>query len=253
MHRIKQTVFTIVSMCVFLLAGCHSMERIAESKAMIVDEQPSVIPNATQDLVFPKEVEDIVSEPSEEYTNEIKQIPDAGVDDSLTVEGYVGVCEYRVDSWSLYDNWADAGISEEQLSASSYPVGDSGILLVTITQYCENRNEISLGREYMGVANFQPVAQSQIDGAKNSDDLQKYLYIETDIGRAPSYLDQPGPSEREYFYYFAPNAGESVTYTLGFVLSDTTRVAAENGTLLLWYTANGMPASADEMLLLPVK
>ena len=248
----------VVAIILCVLTGCRSMERITESEGMAIEETSEVTPDAMQDVSVsePTENENNAS-PAEEATGTAERaeatVSNTSGPASLTVDGFVGVCEYTVDSFALYDSWVDAGISEDQLSSSNYPVGDAGIILVTITQYCESRNDMFLDAETMIVGDFQPVAQAQIDGARASTDYQKYLYIDTDIGFPPSYLDQSGSSEREYFYYPMLNAGESATYTLGFVLSDTTRAAAEDGTLLLWFTANGMPESADELLLLPVK
>lgn len=244
----------VAAIMLIVLTGCRSMERITESEVMAIEETSEVTPDAMQDVSVsePTENENNASPAAEAIGTVEADVSNASDPISLTVEGFVGVCDYTVDSFALYDSWEDAGISEDQLSFSNYPVGDAGIILVTITQYCESRNDMFLDAETMIIGDFQPVAQSQIDGARASTDYQKYLYIDTDIGFPPSYLDQSGSSEREYFYYPMLNAGESATYTLGFVLSDTTRAAAEDGTLLLWYTANGMPESADELLLLPV-
>ena len=258
MRQFKFAYLTIVFLGLLLLPGCRSMERITDSEAMAIEETSEVTPDSMQDVSVsePTENENNAS-PAEEATGEADLAEEATVSNtsgpaSLTIDGFVGVCEYTVDSFALYDSWESAGISEDQLSSSTYPVGDAGIILVTITQYCERRNDMFLDAKTMIVGDFQPVAQVQIDEARASTDYQKYLYIDTDLGFPPSYLDQSGSSEREYFYYPMLNAGESATYTLGFVLSDTTRAAAEDGTLLLWYTANGMPESADELLLLPV-
>ena len=251
----KKSFVIVAAIVLCILIGCRSMERITESEAIAIEATSEVTPDAMQDVSMsePTENENNANPAEEAIGTAEADVSNASAPISLTVEGPVGVCEYTVDSFALYDSWANAGISEDQLSSSNYPVGDAGIILVTITQYCESRNEISLEDETMYVGCFQPIAQSQLDGAKASNDYQKYLYIETDLGLPPSYLDQPGKEEKRYFYYPALNAGESATYTLGFVLSDTTRAAAEDGTLLLWYTTNGMPETVDELLLLPVK
>lgn len=225
----------------FLLAGCRAAERI---------EPPDVAAPPTS------EAETAIAAPSAEETTTIPETvetvaePDGAAGEaSLTVASFIGECTYTVDSWAVYESWAEAGISEDALS-SIYPVDESGILLVTLTQHCDSRSEMSQGREDMTVGGFQPVAQEQIDAAREVSDLQKYLYIDTDIGSPACYFDQASTGEREYFYCPILAAGEAVTYTLGFVLSETTRAAADEGTLLLWYTTNGVPATADELLLL---
>lgn len=222
----------------FLLAGCRAAERI---------EPPDVTAPPTS------EAETGIAAPSAEETTSVPETvtePDGAAGEvTLTVASFIGECTYTVDSWAVYESWAEAGISEDALS-SSYPVDDSGILLVTLTQHCDSRSEMSQGREDMTVGGFQPVAGEQIDAAREVSDLQKYLYIDTDIGSPACYFDQASTGEREYFYCPILAAGEAVTYTLGFVLSETTRSAAEDGTLLLWYTTNGIPATADELLLL---
>ena len=248
----KKSFVIVAAIMLCILTGCSSVTQIIESEAMAAEMTSAETTSVIQEAVVTEQARDGAdTSPAEAQETESSEadMPDPV---SLTVDGYVGVCQYTVDSWSVYDSWADADISDDQLSSSNYPVGDAGIILVTITQYCESRNEMSLGSKTMIVSGCQPVAQSQIDGAKASNDYQKYLYIETDLAFPPSYLDQPGASEREYFNYPILNAGESATYTLGFVLSDTARAAAEDGTLLLWFTANGMPESVDGLLLLPL-
>lgn len=243
----KRILVAVITMTV-LLVGCQPIQRVSPDRT----SEPTDVVDTTEvfSSYMPKEpdsglneIDNTMKETSEGQTgNEVFA-------SSLTVGGFIGECTYTVDSWTVYESWAEAGISEDALS-SSYPVDDSGILLVTLTQHCDSRSEMSQGHEDMTVGGFQPVAREQIDAAREVSDLQKYLYIDTDIGSPACYFDQASTGEREYFYCPIPNAGEAVTYTLGFVLSETTRAAAEDGTLLLWYTTNGVPATADELLLL---
>lgn len=228
----------------FLFSGCRAAERMEppeETAPPMTESGESLALPSAEETMSEAETEVGESEPEETIAAT-----------ALTVEGFIGECTYTVDSWAVYESWADAGISEDALS-SNYPVDSSGILLVTLTQHCDSRSEMSQGQEYMTVGAFQPLAQAQVDAAQQVADLQKYLYIDTDIASPACYFDQAQTGQREYFYCPVLNEGEAVTYTLGFVLSETTRAAAEEGTLLLWYTTNGVPATADELLLLALR
>ena len=205
--------------CFILLIACGSMERITEV-----------------DMIEAGEMED----------------PLRSLDDTLTVQGLEGLCEYTVASCEVFDSWADAGIAEERLSDADTHGKDAGVILITITKRCVN-DEKSLGWESIAANDFELVARSDLEKARASGSLILYFFAEGSHLQAPYWIDQPGTSELGRFWIPALHAGESVTYTLGYVLDETARAAAEAGTLLLFYTTNGMPSAIDEMLLLPVR
>ena len=250
----KRTYLCLIFLVLLLLSGCQQMKRISESEQSTVEtasndtEQASIgeDTNISETVIEADPISASDDSESESMAAHVAVVDEV---ESLTVDNVVGTCQYSVESWALYDDWTDAGISSDQLS-NSYPVGESGILLVTITQYCQQRND-AIPLDHMNVGSFQPLAQSQIDSSYVDDFM---LNIEYEF--PASYLDKTGltgdTSDSAYFYYPVLGTGEDTTYTLGFVLSETTRAAAEDGTLFLSYM-NGMPTSKDDLLLLPVK
>ena len=175
--------------------------------------------------------------------------------DTLTEQGPYGLCEYTVDSYEIYDSWSDAGIAAEQLSDTDTHGKDAGVVLITITQRCLD-DEKAVGWENMATNVFNLIARSEVETARaRGDQWFIYLWIEAYRTQDPFWIDQPGTSELGRFWIPTIHAGESVTYTLGFVLDDTARAAAEDGSLLLFYTTNGMPMNIDDfiMWLFPVR
>ncbi len=183
-----------------------------------------------------------------------KEDPLDSLEDTLTVQGPYGLCEYTVDSCEVYDSWADAGITAEQLSDTGTYGHDAGVALITITQRCLSEVN-SVGWKKMNLNCFALVARSEMETARaRGDQLEQWFYyLLVDAAyplQDPYWTDHSGGS----FWIPTVHAGESVTYTLGFVLDETARAAAEDGSLLLLYTTNGMPMHFDDfiMQMLPV-
>ncbi len=212
--------FITILLCV--LTACGSMKRITQ-----------------EDMIDAGEMED----------------PLLNLADTLTEKGIFGLCEFTVDSYEVYDSWADAGITAEQLSDADTHGKDAGVVLITITQRCLNE-ENAAGWENMATNNFALIARSEVETARaRGDQWFIYLWIEAARLQDPFWIDQPGTSKLGRFWIPTIHAGESVTYKLGFVLDETARAAAEDGSLLLFYTTNGMPMNFDDfiMLMLPVR
>lgn len=228
--------------CLCALSGCRSMERITESEQMNTHPTP---PPSAQDAMAPAEA--ATSENMAQGQEPAIEPNDP--EHTLVIEDVAGegAFQYTVEDWSIYESWEDAGISADRL-ASDFP-GDKGVLLVTITKTCISRTDDTLTLKEMALNEFDLVSRTQIDRAQSEGSGEVGVWL-SQMGIL-CYLDEPGEGNQ---YFFCPmlQAGQSMTYTLGYTLSDASRAAAEDGTLLLWYTTNGWPSSVDEMLLLPV-
>ncbi len=159
---------------------------------------------------------------------------------------------YRVEKWELYKGLQATGISEEHLSGTGVTAEEAqgaDILLVTMTLTGASDVEGET-EETTYVNNFLPVTQTAIHDAylpEAEPDEENRLVIE--YGQAPFYLDQGKPGEQNYFEIATPAEGESVTYTVGYILSQEEYTAAGDGELYLLYGLDA-PQKAEDLQLL---
>lgn len=182
---------------------------------------------------------------SHSNTNELSQ------QDSLQVKSEGGI--YYLDSWKLYDNMAEANISIDSLSDYGVMLSETDkdfkFMIVTIS-----RTSIA---DYEGnfpervIANiFFPVTSKDLNTAylpETEPGMISHMNIEH--GYEAVYLDIGQIGANNYFEILTPPEGESVTYTLGFFLSEEEYQAGKNGELYLWYSMDEAQ-SVEELQLL---
>ena len=211
-------VVTAAVMLLTALTGCGAMKRLTRREAMGADEY----------------------------------ISPWNIERTLTIKGLVGQCQYTVDSWSIYDSWEDAGIPEDRHTESPEILdGDeAGVMLVTITMYCESREEALLDAEIMAVNDLELFIPSLFDDDETDFDIMVHMGSLTNVSATPAYVDKPGTTVFGDFYIPIIQAGESVTFTLGYTLSRELIAAAKDGTLCIFYTSGGFPRYKEEYPLL---
>lgn len=242
----KARLILMILIFIFLFAfnACSPMKRLTPDDVTVneVEETPANS-GQTIDKGNANSEADTASAPEQAMD---APLSDASSHITLIAESYIGVCEYTVDSWSLYSSWTDAGITLGELCDQSTN-SEYGILLVSITQTCVSRSEWSADATEMNVNCFKPLASSTLEGSGDED-----LVWLLSTGSEPSYFNLHQSIDGEYFHCPILETGETITYTLGYVLSKETYTAAEDGTLFLVYTPTGIPDSIDELSLLSV-
>ena len=73
--------------------------------------------------------------------------------------------------------------------------------------------------------------------------------IDMEHGYEPVYLDIGEIGASNYFEISIPPEGESVTYSLGFFLSEEEYLAGKNGELCLWYSMDEAQSVEDLQVL----
>lgn len=171
--------------------------------------------------------------------------------DSLQVQYQGGT--YHVDSWKLYDNLAEANISIDSLSDYGVMLSETGkdfkFMLVTISRTSTADYEGDFPDQvYVNI--FYPVTLKNMSAAYlpvAEPDMVSHIYMEH--GYEPVYLDIGETGASNYFEISTPSEGESVTYSLGFFLSEEEYQAGENGELYLWYSMDEAQSVEDLQLL----
>lgn len=160
---------------------------------------------------------------------------------------------YRVVSWSLAETLEESGTSAEGMTESERELlsGDSfgGILLVTMEMMNTPDYSGNVAEEFYANG-FKPVTRVAIENAylpEAEPDTEPRLCVEE--GNYPYYLDITDGDEKGYFRLDAPAEGETITYTIGYVLSETEYAAAKSGELYLWWT-NDMSKTGEDMQML---
>lgn len=171
--------------------------------------------------------------------------------DSLQVQYQGGT--YHVDSWKLYDNMAEANIPISNLSDYGMMLNEAGndfkFMLVTISR----TSTADSGGEFPKKSNvniFFPVTSKNLDAAylpETEPDMVGRVYMEH--GYEPVYLDIGEIGASNYFEISTPSEGETITYSLGFFLSEEEYQAGGNGELYLWYSMDEAQSVEDLQLL----
>ena len=196
--------------------------------------------------------------------------------DSISVVALPGYPEqqmltYKLNHWEIGDDWNDVGVDAEDIFAGTPSIQEGGgVLLATIT--LENKDadviselEITINANALGVmtqdeidrlsgTTSEPETDDTADAAQDetdSPDDQVQLLFENNSPAA--YYDGVGrienATEREYYIMSPIARGESVTYTLGFVLSPESKAAAETGELYLYYADRAIYSTQEIQLL----
>lgn len=171
--------------------------------------------------------------------------------DSLQVQYQGGT--YHVDSWKLYDNMAEANIPIDNLSDYGIMLNEAGndfkFMLVTISRTSTADSEGEFPKK-SNVNIFFPVTSKNLDAAylpETEPDMVGRIYMEH--GYEPVYLDIGEIGASNYFEISTPSEGETITYSLGFFLSEEEYQAGENGELYLWYSMDEAQSVEDLQLL----
>ena len=158
-----------------------------------------------------------------------------------------------MESWKLYDNLDQAGLSADSLSDYGVMLTETGkdfkFLLVTVTRTSTADYEGNFP-EQVNVNLFFPVTLANLRAAYLPEaEPDAVSRMEMEHGYEPVYLGIGKSGANNYFEISAPPEGESVTYSLGFYVSEEEYQAGENGELYLWYSMDEA-RSADELQLL---
>ena len=171
--------------------------------------------------------------------------------DSLQVQHQGGT--YHVDSWELYDNLAEAKISVDSLSDYGVMLSETGndfkFMLVTISRTSTADYEGDFP-DQANVNIFFPVTLKNLEAAylpEAEPDTVSRICMEH--GYEPVYLDIGKIGASNYFEISTPSEGESVTYSLGFFLSEEEYQAGKNGELYLWYSMDEAQSVEDLQLI----
>lgn len=171
--------------------------------------------------------------------------------DSLQVQYQGGT--YHVDSWKLYDNLAEANISIDSLSDYGVMLSETGkdfkFMLVKISRTSTADYEGDFpDQAYVNI--FCPVTLKNLSAAYLPEaEPDMVSRIDMEHGYEPVYLDIGEIGASNYFEISIPPEGESVTYSLGFFLSEEEYLAGKNGELCLWYSMDEAQSVEDLQVL----
>lgn len=171
--------------------------------------------------------------------------------DSLQVEYEGGT--YHVDSWKLYDDLTEANISIDSLSDYGVMLSETGkdfkFMLATISRTSTADYEGNFP-EQSNVNIFFPVTSQDLNAAYLPEaEPEMVSRMSMEHGYEPVYLDIGQIGANNYFEISTPSEGESITYSLGFFLSEEEYQAGENGELYLWYNMDEAQSVEDLQLL----
>ena len=171
--------------------------------------------------------------------------------DSLQTKSEGGI--YYLDSWKLYDNMTEANISTDSLSDYGVMLSETGkdfkFMIVTISRTSTADYEGNFP-ERVSTNIFFPVTSKNLNTAylpETEPGMISHMNIEH--GYEAVYLDIGQTGANNYFEISTPPEGESITYTLGFFLSEEEYQAGKNGELYLWYSMDEAQ-SVEELQLL---
>lgn len=160
---------------------------------------------------------------------------------------------YHVDSWKLYDNLEEAGISSDSLSDYGVMLSETDkdfkFMLAEISRINTPDNEGNIP-EQVNVNIFFPVMSKSLNAAflpKTEEGAVNNIDVEH--GHEPVYLDIGKIGASNYFEISTPPEEESITYSLGFFLSEEEYQAGKNGELYLWYSMDEAQTAEDLQLL----
>lgn len=212
------------------LSGCGEGQR---SDSIVTEEQVTEDTNAAND-----------------------ESDDAAAQDEVLQFEYPGG-SYRVESWKMYNNLAEANISAESLSdyGVAWYDADNNYKFMLVTMCRTSTADFNGDFPEKGYVNiFIPITQESIDAAylpEAAEDTISHLQIEH--GYEPVYLDEGQIGQSNYFEIAFPTEGNSITYTLGWFLTDEEYQAGINGELYLWYAMDEAQSTDElQMLSLPL-
>lgn len=228
----KKKVVLILCM-VLLLAGSLVWRLSVEQRGaeMAASDAPQLtaepVPTASPELIIEAEIETEMSEA------EIAGVGDGGRLDVSDTAG--NALSYEVDSWQTYESWETAGAAEAGLrrvpgpseELGAFPemlpllLEDESVLMVTVSV---TRREGDSAQTTMAQALAMGVLRAEEDG--EAEEIRACFYFDR------GYYE-PDKSLEECWQYELPAGGEALAVTLGFVLNEAEREAAQQGRLVL--------------------
>ncbi len=165
---------------------------------------------------------------------------------------------YQVESWTLKDTPADAGLIFDKMSPSVEEKdfqSMKNLLLVTMNYTSTKDSEGNVEKTAL-VNNFCLVPTDALqklpkDLTKSEDFYNDFGQIQDASVAEPVYLDCGKPGQDTYFEMATPSEGETKTYTMAYSLPDDIMKQAENGNLSLCCTEGinenyeSLPLTAD--------
>lgn len=229
----KQKVILIL--CVVLLLAGSLIWRLAAERS--AEQTADDVPQPTPEMV-------VSTTASPEPTIAIQEdtppdeTPCAGVGDGSRLDSSDAagnVLSYEVESWQVYESWETAGAEETGLRRVPGASEELGVFPDELPALLEGESvlmvTVSVTRQD-GDGTQSTMAQTLALGALRAEEDGQMEEI-----RACFYFDrghyEPDKTLEECWQYELPAKGDSMTVTLGFVLGETEREAAEQGRLVL--------------------
>lgn len=228
----KQKVILILCV-VLLLAGSLiwrlAAERSAEQAADVAQPTPETVVSATASP------EPTIAIPEDTQPDET---PCAGVGDGSRLDSSDAagnVLSYEVEVWQVYEDWETAEAEEPELRRVPGASEELGVFPDELPALLEGESVLMV-----------TVSVTRQDGDGTQSTMAQALALgelraekdgQAEEVRACFYFDrghyEPDKTLEECWQYELPARGDSMTVTLGFVLSETEREAAEQGRLVL--------------------
>ena len=251
----RKMMVPLAALCL-LLAGCHPA---APESA----EQTSA-PTAVVHIMTPA--------PTEADPHILAEGEADGQIISCGLGGTEETVAWEVESWTVFDSWAAAGVTTQDLAYNAHmadilvPEPGGGVLVVdyTLTNESVEINHIS-EHPMESVVGIYPVAAGELEDIPTQElemsgametvlDLSGIHYATADYF-AQTRWREGGNVDRVYYFYFRlPEEGESVPLTVGYLLTAPQVRAAQKGELLLWFRDAGpdFPNDVSELVAVPL-
>lgn len=155
----------------------------------------------------------------------------------------LGTVTYQVTSVELVESWEAVGISADKLTNErELRTGDRIMLVYLTVKNADVPSDAILAQE-ASINCFHTVTREQLEeeSSTSADGLPGPM---GPAGIEPSYFDNAfyengAPSDKRYFQYELPTAGESIEVVVGWVIPAKEILALENNEMYLQHIVSG--------------